>query len=358
MIPAKKDALEAKKLQNEVLKLKEEVRQLHSGNSTWGAVSRNIWPIVSGLASVAISIGTVAISYDAYSISKETKTYTAEQDKDKAFAASLQMATDERGGQESRLAGIWALTDHWHDKYTPVVAYTLAAMLTTQPLKDGDLGLTNAQVLRYAAAGVIKKAFQPNDQTDFPQLTRLLYGDSRSKYTGAGTVTRSLQFYSSLEASEKKNGPNKDTVRTVLEAIREAVRYNSQYLQGAVFGQCDLSTIDFHRVHAKYAYFGDAILTGANLCDGDLSEATFDGAIFTFADLENADISNTFGWSAVKDMRGANIHGVKNRPREFIQKAQETGALDLSHDEWIKQIKTMDQVPADNANFGACVHRP
>src|SRR5947209_1474065 len=48
--------LERAKLAAEIAKLNQEITRLRSENSAWGTISRNAWPVASGVLTVVISI--------------------------------------------------------------------------------------------------------------------------------------------------------------------------------------------------------------------------------------------------------------------------------------------------------------
>jgi uncharacterized protein YjbI with pentapeptide repeats len=350
--PTADEKLQHTKLAKEVGKLEQEIERLRSENTVWGTLSRNIWPLLSGLVTLSVSIASLFLSGSALQISKQTQQFNVDQEKEKRFFAALQMATDEKAGQDARTAGIWTLSEHWNDRYSGTVASTLAAILATEPTDSTIPGAsTKAQTLRYAAAIVIGTAFQSCDAGECARLTKLLYGDAPNATSGA--VTREQQYFSN--AKKYYSGKGDPPFESILQVTREAIRYNSRHLESAMFGNDDLSQIDLDNAKAHGAYFGNAKLIGANLCNADLSEATFDGADLSYADLQGADIASSYGWEKGNtNLKGADVRGVKNQTPEFKKVAISTGAVDLPFDQWRRDLARNGYTASQPTSYANC----
>ena len=353
-LPPADEPLQHTKLAKEVGKLEQEIERLRSENTVWGTLSRNIWPLLSGLLTLSVSAASVFLSASALQISKQTQQFNVNQEKEKKFFAALQMATDEKAGQDARTAGIWTLSEHWHDQYAGTVASTLAAILATEPT-DGKVpgASAKAQMLRYAAAIVIGTAFQSCDAAECASLTKLLYGDA--PHATSGAVTREQQYFSNTKKYYISKGDPSNPFESILQVTREAIRYNSRHLESAMFGNDDLSQIDLDNAKAHGAYFGYAKLIGANLCNADLSGATFDAADLSYADLQGADIASSFGWEKENtSLKGANIRGVKNQTPEFKTVAIRTGAVDLPFDQWRRDLAKNGYTESQPTSYTSC----
>src|ERR1700733_5959605 len=93
---ASKSPEEKEKLDHEIDKLKEEIKQLKSSNKWYAALGRNIWPIVSGILTIGVSLVALNVSW-------QTQSFTEDQELSKKFVSALQMATDAKAGQDARI---------------------------------------------------------------------------------------------------------------------------------------------------------------------------------------------------------------------------------------------------------------
>ena len=71
----------------------------------------------------------------------------------------------------------------------------------------------------------------------------------------------------------------------------------------------------------------DADLVGANLQGANLTNANFKNA-----DLRNADLKG-IQWQATKAIDSANVHGIRNAPRGFVNWALQHGAVAVRCDD-------------------------
>jgi uncharacterized protein YjbI with pentapeptide repeats len=69
-----------------------------------------------------------------------------------------------------------------------------------------------------------------------------------------------------------------------------------------------------------------ADLTDASLDEADLSDADLSETNLQNADLHGVDLSDV-RWEGVRNMKMANIYGVKNAPPEFVAWALQHGAV-------------------------------
>lgn len=118
-------------------------------------------------------------------------------------------------------------------------------------------------------------------------------------------------------------------------------------LRSGVFDQADLDYADLSSANARsgsfakaslqYAVFADADLNGCNLSGADCEDTDF-----SRADLRNCDLKD-FKWKGIKDLKLANIHGVKNAPDGFVPWALQRGAVSVESDgEWENLIEKAD----------------
>jgi uncharacterized protein YjbI with pentapeptide repeats len=340
------DGMEHEKLAAEIAKLKEEITKLRSENSLWGALTRNAWPLVSGVLTITVSFVALTVSY-------RSQAFNADEERRKTFFSALQMATDNKAGQDARIAGIWTLSDYWHDpQYSGTVANALAAVLATDPDDNSTIAFSKVKRLRQAAAIVIGNAI--DEKTALAEATRLrilLYGDGPKGLLGA--VTRYQQNLSTLKGALFAKGEDIQSVEDSLQNTREAIRQNWENLEFAMFAAHDLTGIDLYQARAHGAYFGKAKLVAANLCGADLSGSTIAEADISYADLHLANIDSINGWETA-NFKGANISDVANAPKGFREKATRDGALELDLAAWQDKVKSLGYQPPPDAIYTNC----
>jgi hypothetical protein len=122
------------------------------------------------------------------------------------------------------------------------------------------------------------------------------------------------------------------------------------YLYGLKLEKANLVRANFHNSDARKSVLDeadleDADLTGANFREGSLRKAKLDGADLTDASLDNADLTQAdlsdsnlqnadlhgaelrgVHWQGVRNIKMANIYGVKDAPAEFVAWALQHGA--------------------------------
>src|SRR6266700_266416 len=133
-------------------------------------------------------------------------------------------------------------------------------------------------------------------------------------------------------------------------AFLQVIQMQHARLLRSDFTKADVRNSDF-----QSADFADATLTSANfrnsilskasfpraqLDDADFSGADLSGADFSDANLGNADLRNTnlagIRWQSIRNLRLANIYGVKNAPEGFLSWARQQGAVSIeSDDKWL-----------------------
>jgi uncharacterized protein YjbI with pentapeptide repeats len=77
--------------------------------------------------------------------------------------------------------------------------------------------------------------------------------------------------------------------------------------------------------------FEGADLTDSDLWGADLRGANLSQTVLEKADLRRANLAN-LQWSGVRELKGANIFGVKNAPEGFIAYALKHGAIQVEAD--------------------------
>ena len=118
-------------------------------------------------------------------------------------------------------------------------------------------------------------------------------------------------------------------------------------LRMSVFDQANLEYADLSsanirngslvKANLEYAMFADSDLNGCNL-----TEANCEDSDFSRADLRNCGLKN-LNWKGIKEVKLANLFGVKNAPEGFIAWAMKNGAVSIESDaEWEEAIQKED----------------
>lgn len=96
------------------------------------------------------------------------------------------------------------------------------------------------------------------------------------------------------------------------------------------FAAADFTLADLHSANFRRSSLEQVSFQGANLDDSDLTGADLTRADLTDASLVNTDLTradlNGVHWEHVANLKNANIFGVKNAPRGFVEWAIQHGA--------------------------------
>lgn len=103
-------------------------------------------------------------------------------------------------------------------------------------------------------------------------------------------------------------------------------------LQAADFSNADLHSANLRGSNLKLASFTEANMADVDLWESNLAGAVFDDANLGDADLRNADLKD-IRWQKIKNIKMANIAGVKNAPEGFIDWALKHGAMQSAAEE-------------------------
>jgi hypothetical protein len=118
----------------------------------------------------------------------------------------------------------------------------------------------------------------------------------------------------------------------LLRANFNAADARGSHLEAADFTNADLHSANFRGSNLSHAVFhgadlGEADLVRANLSGADLSGADLGGADLSLADLEN------IRWMQIRNVKMANVAGVKHAPEGFVAWALRNGAVQTSFSE-------------------------
>jgi Pentapeptide repeats (8 copies) len=103
-------------------------------------------------------------------------------------------------------------------------------------------------------------------------------------------------------------------------------------LQAVDFTDADLHSANFRGANLEESNFSEANMADADLWGSSLAGATLDNTNLGGADLRNANLHNIH-WQKIKNIKMANLAGVKNAPEGFILWALEQGAVQADTDE-------------------------
>jgi len=112
--------------------------------------------------------------------------------------------------------------------------------------------------------------------------------------------------------------------------------FSAADVRNSDFLAADLTDADLHFANFRQSNLHKAMLRGCNLEDADLagadlSEADLSNASLANADLRNVDLRNV-RWRDLKNIKSANIYGVRNAPDGFVSWAMQKGAVQIESD--------------------------
>jgi uncharacterized protein YjbI with pentapeptide repeats len=110
--------------------------------------------------------------------------------------------------------------------------------------------------------------------------------------------------------------------------------FNRANLEYADLSSANIRKGSLVKANLEYAMFADTDLNGC-----DLTEANCEDTDFSRADLRNCELKN-LEWKGIKEVRLANLFGVKDAPEGFLQWAMKNGAVAIELDgEWDDAIQ-------------------
>jgi len=110
-------------------------------------------------------------------------------------------------------------------------------------------------------------------------------------------------------------------------------------LRNAVLADADLSSANLRQADLRGADLSGATLTDSDLALADLRGANLANAMLEKADLRGADLSSITDWQSIQSIELANVDGVKNAPKGFLEWATLHGAVQIATTEqWNDRI--------------------
>ncbi len=101
-------------------------------------------------------------------------------------------------------------------------------------------------------------------------------------------------------------------------------------LREADFDDASLQSANFHNAKLSGASFEGADMSEVTLLGSDLTGVSFSDTDLGGADLRQADLRN-LRWKNIRNMKGANIAGIKNPPEGFVAWALSHGAVQIEN---------------------------
>jgi uncharacterized protein YjbI with pentapeptide repeats len=123
----------------------------------------------------------------------------------------------------------------------------------------------------------------------------------------------------------------------------------------AYWADCDLSRTDLYNANLEGASLRRATLNqtqfrDASLVSAVLASANCENANFKRANLRQADLDKIANWAGIVEIEQANIYGVRNAPRGFVDWATSRGAVSVALDtEWKAILDARDSVRYSSA---------
>jgi uncharacterized protein YjbI with pentapeptide repeats len=119
-------------------------------------------------------------------------------------------------------------------------------------------------------------------------------------------------------------------------------------VRSAVFDRADLDYANLTAANVRNGTFVETSLRHAFFADGDLngcnlSEADCEDTDFSRADLRNCDLKD-LKWKGIRDLKLANLFGVKDAPEGFMTWAMQKGAVTVESDaDWERLIEKAEK---------------
>nr|VFJ48232.1 MAG: Pentapeptide repeat-containing protein [Candidatus Kentron sp. DK] len=111
------------------------------------------------------------------------------------------------------------------------------------------------------------------------------------------------------------------------------------WLWGANLSGAELRGANLSGAGLEWANLSEAWLEGANLSGARLSRADLSGAVLGGADLSGAELRDIRNWRQIKNIKDANLLGIREAPEGFRAWAREQGAVELEPAAWQAYIK-------------------
>ena len=302
-------ATQSEKERLELENLRLEHRKLESETGHLGQFGRSVWPMLASGVTVVIAIGALFLALQTWKSNQkqvnDLEIARQAQQEEQALQTALQLATATDSTAARRVSGLWLLGRFWDPskkgRFDTVLANGLSSILVADP----------SPVVRMAAADVIGQAItREADDAVKRRRCKLLYG-SKNGWVPGVVVAQQWMLLRSPPSADRNE---------MLEATRQAIRQNWEYLEDAQLFGVDLQGVQLHDANLK-----GAVLAQANLRQANLRGANLEGASLKDADLHCANVKG--------------IRGIPSEPANFLEWAKLQGAVEMEdwqHQKWVK----------------------
>jgi hypothetical protein len=296
---------------DELLKLKLEIAKLQIELSPLSRFASILWPVVASLLTIVLSIAT---GCNAYWNSRREEQHKVEDHRLKIedqIASAAKDTTDQE--LPRRVAGMWRLNQYWNDPDAEVlVSATVSSLLGGRSAAGVE-----CQAAEVIGNAITKRGFSDgNESARSQRIATMLYGnrDGRIGFvTNQNLLLKAQNLESKLSATDfrdfTKHRCYLDPDANALDATREAIRKNWEYLRNVNLNNTDLSGI----------YLYEADLDGATAVNAKLTSADFRCANLSGVDLTGSKLESA-------DFYLANVHDLK--PDGLRKYLISKGALD------------------------------
>ena len=318
---------------NQKAKLSLEIKKLQQDTSWLTRATTALWPIAAALFTAYVSLAT----YFLQKSQKHTELLN------QAFVN----ATDSGNAPTSearRIAATWQLNQFWqlHDEQDETV---IPPFLVAELSIKGD----ENQNVRCAAVAAIGNLFSDEyvetvGEKRFERVRMLLFGD---KGGAIGQLVR-INVLLKLGTHDSKPVHECDNSLSVspLDATREAIRLNWNYLRRANLGGADLNGVRLYEADLAYASVKDVNLSGASFYCANLYGANFEGSNLTGADFTYANVK---GATFPKDYKMPGIPILRLEDSEWVDWRRQN--FDINYPQLKDQYSKRTSLPRSCDSF-------
>jgi len=211
------------------------------------------------------------------------------QERQNSLNKAIENATSSEGSPVRRVAGVWEINQFWDDqKYEQTVSATLTGALVGVGTHDGLYRCAAAEVIGNAIVGTESYSTGTQKQRS-SRIAHILYGDRSGSLGLISELNRELRMGGQ---AEQPKTCETTTEITALDATREAIRKNWEYLREVNLNKTDLRGIPLYEADLDSALIMHADLRWANFRCANLHAANLSGSQLEGADLRWANISD------------------------------------------------------------------
>jgi hypothetical protein len=291
------------------LQIQQITKQLSQHDHPDGARTSDAETMISAEAhELGVSVKQLSDAIDQW---RATAQQSNQQSIQSDFRKTIDAATDATQSPERRVTSIVALGEFWKQQaYEKQLAQMLAVLIVAGGSENRPIRCMAAEVIGDAIVGT-SEMHGGNDEERSKRISQLLYG-SRVGWTIGSITKANIGLRRQLPLAR----PSNDCL-TELDATREAIRKNWEYLRGVNLNDTDLRSIQLYSADLKSGSIMRADVSDANFECANLEETTFEGS----------------NWNSIKKINSANVRNAL--PLDFRSWALARGAKDMNESEWL-----------------------